>query len=301
MTSEKTRAEPTVIFLHIPRTAGTTLYRIIERHYKKAHIYTVWMDGTPDEFKNLSQSRRAAIRVLRGHTGWGLHEFLPGPASYFTLLRDPIERVISYYYFIRRAPRHYCHDLVTSNDMSLRDFLESQADPMADNAQTRLLSGLETGQELGFGECTEELLEIAKRNLRENVAVVGLTEEFDRTLLLLKRAFGWQKLFYARQNVSANRPRKNELPPTTRDAVAEVNLLDTGLYQHATALFEEQIRQQEASFARELESFQSANQWLSPLFYAYWQMRRISVRTFVRKRMHRLLRGSPYPTSADTR
>jgi hypothetical protein len=284
----QTQTQQTVIFLHIPRTAGTTLNRIIDRHYRKDFIYTLWIDGSLDVFKELNSTRRSEIRVLRGHAGFGLHKFVPGTAAYFTILRNPIERAISYYYFIRRTPHHYCYDLATSDDMDLKGFLESKADPMADNAQTRLIAGLETGQEIGFGECTEELLEAAKRNLRENISVVGLTEEFDTTLLLLRKAFGWQRLFYARQNVSVNRPPKRALSQATLHAITDTNTLDLKLYQYAQELFKEQVRQQEASFANEVAAFQAANQRLSPLTRVIWEARKVSIRASVRKLITRI-------------
>lgn len=288
--SKQSKAEQTVIYLHIPKTGGTTLKRIADRHYPRESVYTIERDGTIDEFKKLSNSRKSKIRLLRGHQGYGLHKYLPGPSTYFAILRDPIERVVSYYYYIRRSPQHYCYDLITSNGMSLKDFLESEADAIADNGQTRLLSGMmESGWEVEFGECTEEVREAAKENLRKNFAVVGLTEEFDKTLFLLKRTFGWQRLFYARQNVSPKRPKRGNLSQVTLDAVTKVNLFDLELYQYATRIFQEQVRQQDASFAKEVESFQSVNQRLSPLIRMLWEMRRISVRQLVGKCIQRAL------------
>jgi len=289
-----------VIFLHIPKTAGTTLYQIVNRHYQKKDIYTIWQDGTLDEFKNLDNSRKSQIRLLRGHAGFGMDKYLPKPAVYFTLLREPIERTISYYHFVRRTPAHYSYEQVTSGDMSLGEFIESRIDRMLDNGQTRLLAGLETGHELAFGECTEELLEIAKRNLRENMAVVGLTEEFDATLLLLKRAFGWHRLFYTRENVSSKRLREAELQ-TTLNTIIETNQLDIELYQYATTLFEEQIHQQGDQFINQVKSFQKTNRLLAPFVSlrlgirrtssaVYWRIRSTSLSELTRKLLHRAFR-----------
>ncbi|HDN79553.1 MAG TPA: hypothetical protein ENG33_03685 [Chloroflexi bacterium] len=267
----------TVIFVHIPKTGGTTLYHIIDQNYQRGSIYTLWKDGSIEDFKGLSDARKGEIRMLRGHQGYGLHRFLPQPSVYITVLREPIERVISYYHFIfiRRTPHHYCHNLVVSNDMSLKEFIESEADAMVDNAQTRLLSGMmETGHEFGFGKCPREALEAAKRNLRENFVVVGLTEEFDKTLILLKRALGWRKLFYARQNISFNRPRKEDLPQETLEAIIQANELDIELYRYARELFEERVRKEGPSFAEEVARFQRLNRQLSPFTHIYWELRK---------------------------
>jgi hypothetical protein len=287
------KAEQTVIFLHIPKTAGTTLHRIIERHYPPEHVFSLgpMAQESIREFKNLSEARRAEIRMLKGHMGFGLHEFVPGPSTYFTLLREPIDRVISFYYFVCRTHQHYLYDFVQSGHIGLKDFVESHATFMVDNAQTRMLSGV--WLEVGFGECTKETLEQAKRNLRESFTVVSLTEKFDETLVLLRRAFGWEKLFYTRQNVTANRPQKSDLSSDTLDTLADVNQLDIELYQYATELFEEQVRQQGLSFVEEVKAFQLANHLNNPsdnlLVKAYWEMRKYSVRALIRKWTQRIL------------
>jgi hypothetical protein len=284
----KNRDKQTIIFLHIPKTAGTTLHRIIERHYPRDRIYTFWQDGSPEDFENLSHARRSEFYMLRGHVGFGVHELLPGPSTYFTVLREPIDRVVSYYYFVRRTSQHYCHELVTSNNMSLKEFVNSRRDFMVDNGQTRMLSGLGQGHELGFGKCTKEHLEKAKRNLQEKFSVVGLTEAFDETLLLLKSEFGWRKIFYARQNVSTDRPIKDELSQSTLNAIAQNNLLDFELYRFATSLFEDHICQRSSSFTREVRKFQSVNRELSPFTHIYWGIRNLSIRTYVRNILRRI-------------
>ncbi len=258
-----------IAFVHIPKTAGSTLYRVLDRHYSRRHIYTIWRDGTLADFKHLDDARRAEIRLLRGHFGCGLCGFLPDDTRYFTLLREPLDRVLSYYYFVRRTPHHYSHTQVLSEGMSPADFFRSGIDFMVDNGQTRLLADLETGQEVGFGECTEEHLAAAKRNLRDRFAVVGLTEEFDRTLLLLKRAFGWRWLFYARQNVSTGRPRRPS--PAALEAARAVNRLDSELYRYASRLFAAHIERLGPDFAAEVRAFRRLNRLLSPLIDLYWR------------------------------
>lgn len=280
----------TVIFVHIPKTAGTTLHRIIERQYPRNRIFTIGRlsHESIDEFKSMSEARRAQFRVLKGHMGFGLHAYIPGPSAYFTVLREPVERVISFFYWVRRTPHHYLYDFVTSEDVGLREYLQSRANIMLDNAQVRMLSGV--WYDLGFGDCITDTLETAKRHLRDRFTVVGLTERFDETLILLKSAFGWRNPYYARQNVTAQRPTRNELPPGTLDAILQTHQLDIQLYQYATELFADQIHQQGPAFAEELKRFQSANRLLSPFMQVYWQIKKRSLRVFVRKWINRFSR-----------
>lgn len=287
MRRNKAASEQTIIFLHIPKTAGTTIQEVIELNCRQGAIYTLGVDGWINDLASLPYSRRADIHMLRGgHFGFGLHKYLPSPSTYFTFLREPIERTISYYYFVQRTPQFsYAYNLIHAYDMDLKDFVESKQDAMVDNGQTRLVAGLKTGYEVGFGECTREMLETAKRNLLEHFAVVGLTEEFDATLILLKKAFGWRKLAYVQRNVATNRPKRHEIPQATLDAIVQVNSLDIELYRYARTLFEEQVQRQGTSFAQEVRDFQVANRRLCPFIRLYWESRKVSVRTMIRKRI----------------
>jgi hypothetical protein len=126
------------------------------------------------------------------------------------LLREPVERVISNYYFARNTLTHHHHDLITSRGLSLEEFVESGvARIMTDNGQMRMLSG--GWWSLPFGECTEQVLERAKEHLRELFVVAGLVDRFDETFLRLRRALGWENTYYFRVNVGAGRLLRGEL------------------------------------------------------------------------------------------
>lgn len=275
-----------VVFLHIPKTAGSTLYRIIETHYRWESIYTMWQTGTLDEFKQLPPEKLAKIEMLRGHFAFGLAKQLPTTAAYFTILREPIDRVISYYHFVRRTPHHYCYQQVTKQNMSLEQFVTSHIDTLVANGQTRLLANLSHGHEIPFGSCTASHLAQAKQNLRK-MRVVGLTERFDETLFLLRAAFGWRKISYARQNVTTNRHPVTTLPASTRAVIQDVNKLDIELYQFAQTVFAEQLKKLGDDWPQELAAFQTSNDRFQPLTHLLWKLRKYPVRTYLRRLFQR--------------
>lgn len=283
-------AVDTVIFLHIHKAAGTTLHRIVERQYDPAQVWSFDESHNFDDFQRLSEIQRAGIRMLKGHMIFGMHEWMPGESTYFTLLREPIERAISFYYWIRRNPHHHHYDLITSEDLSLEEYLETGQANMMDNGQTRMLAGV-LQYEFPFGECTEELLEAAKFNLTESFSVVGLVERFDETLLLLKRAFGWNDVYYAQQNVTRNRPGRGDLPQATLELLAEQNGLDLQLYGYAKELFGERVRQQGPLFPLEVKWFQWRHLGTDRLTQARQELRRHSVRMWLRGWIWRLRAG----------
>jgi hypothetical protein len=118
--------KPTLINLHIPKTAGSTLDRIIDHEYGPSTVFSIYQPRAREAMAGLtemSEAQRTNIRVLRAHGCLGMHEFFRPPVIYFTMLRDPVERIISHYYFVRRSSRHRFHGTVTSQNMSLKDYV----------------------------------------------------------------------------------------------------------------------------------------------------------------------------------
>ena len=98
-----------LIFLHVPKSAGTTLNRLIEWEYPLFEMYSVdpvlsrWSRAN---LWQLPQRRLKNLRVFKGHMPFGLHEILPQAATYVTVIRDPVERVISAYHFMSNYVLH---------------------------------------------------------------------------------------------------------------------------------------------------------------------------------------------------
>lgn len=269
----------TVIFLHIPKTAGTTLHRILNRQYQPDSIHSFGSDAhaSIEAFKAMDVNEIAQIQLLRGHMPFGLHEYIPHSSTYITLLRDPIERVISKYYFLLRSPEHYLYDRVTSENWSLRDLLESKIALLFENGQTRMLSGV--WGDVEFGMCNAAHLEMAKKNLREHFSLIGFTERFDETLLLLQSVLDWQgNIYYSRANVTPKRPRQQEIDQATLDLIAEVNQQDIALYAYAERLFEEKIAEMGWTFRLSVQKFR----WLQWYLPKYRKVRGFSVRMYLR-------------------
>jgi hypothetical protein len=264
-TSAVTESKRLIIFVHLPRTAGTTLRYIIERQYDSSGIVNLYESEFGEEVAAIPSRQLDRCYVIMGHFYFGLHTLLPKPSTYITLLRDPVERVISHYYYAGQAPAHYFHD--AARKLSLKEFVEycsrcsnesgASLGYCSDNDQTRQLAG-----RCGVPSCgrsSEELLSIAKKNLGECFAVVGIAEEFDRSLILMKRILGWSNPFYTKQNVTRRRAGKEDFAPEALKIIEAYNALDMELYRYGTNLFHENIRAQGRSFEDELQRFKRLN------------------------------------------
>ena len=131
---------------------------------------------------------------------------------------------------------------------------------------------------------------MAKQNLREHFAVVGLVERFDESLLLLKQAFGWRNVYYMRHNVTQDRPRQGELPAETLELIRQHNQLAMELHHFARTLFETQLKQSGLDLPAELDRFHRLNRVaqpylriVQPYLRAKYAIRKYSVRAMLRR------------------
>ncbi|WP_262054874.1 hypothetical protein, partial [Burkholderia thailandensis] len=154
---------------------------------------------------------------------------------YVTLLREPVARLVSYYFYALKEPMNYLHAYLLQRRIGLEQFLTSDASIDLDNYQVRAVSGA------AFGSSRERVsgahLELAKRNLVERFAAFGLTERFDASMQHFSRRFGWAPAPQERRNEGAY-GRDVALGDACRACVEEKNRFDIELYRFAQAHFE---------------------------------------------------------------
>jgi hypothetical protein len=230
-----------LIFIHLPKAGGTTLMGAIIARYRAGRGFRfTGLQSRTEEFKALPPEERAKFDIVHGHVHFGIHKWLPDPAIYATMLRDPVDRIISHYYFVKASPEHYLHDLLQSHRWSLEQYATEGVNWETDNDQVRWLTEAEHSQ-VPLGQVSRSLLEEAKWNLQNAMTAFGLVERFDESLECFRRSFGWPDLTCERvKNVNTERPR-SPLPQRTIDAIRRTNRWDVELYEFACELFERQL------------------------------------------------------------
>jgi len=237
-----------LFFLHIPKTGGIAFSHHLQNQFGAQDVCPAqfW-----PEFADIPHSTRCQYGLISAHLSFDIWRYLDHQPSYLTMLRHPVERVLSMYDFQRHFVDvfgvEHNRDEITAVQRKARSevargllsFLRSPDESVrlaVSNAQTLLIAG---GNPRSMPEPVEQdMLEKAKSNLRE-FAFIGLTERMQPSLNLLSYSFGWLPRESITLNDTPHRVSRSNLPPDIVELIAEMNRLDLELYRYASQLFEE--------------------------------------------------------------
>lgn len=221
------------LFLHIQKTAGTSIVEMAAAHYGRDNYCS------HGDFGGRPHEMLAKTRFVSGHFGYDFAKSLMARRYSFTFLRNPEERILSLYYFYRANSPDTFPMYRIAHQHELADFLKlGLSDPLVrsriwNNQVWQLACGLGNPSNKKIDSFSQgELLELAKAHLSD-FSHVGLTETFDTDMATIANALGMglpEKLTRSNTN---QRPVRDELSDEVRALLAELTELDRGLYEYA--------------------------------------------------------------------
>ncbi len=219
-------------FLHIPKTAGTTLTFVLRQRYAGSPHFHFSGNAVEDlkRYDALSDEVRKEIALFTGHAG--IKTGIP-PADdipIITLLREPVARVKSFCQHVSEGKSPYLLDLFPPDAFDLDAFLCSGNGELY-NLQTKLL--LDRPIE---GLSTSEAVDTALGNLLERITCFGIQEHFDESLALIAWTLGWKAPTYGSRN-QRNSTRELRFDRSHLDRIIELNGADLELYERARQSF----------------------------------------------------------------
>lgn len=249
---------PTILFLHVPKAAGTSLISILRKVYGRYSVYglsNLDLDGSIKDYINLSFDEKSRIKAIHGHFLFGIHRYVPSQFSYITFIREPVKRVVSHYHHIRNHPDHYAYQQGFNSETTLLEYIHSDiAFHETHDGQVWLLSG--GVQAEGFPSLA---LTSALENLNKFFTLAAPSEMFDEAVIILKDKLNWKKLpLFYRRHIGVYKPVGNPDQDCSAE-ISQVNLNDLELYHQVKEQFLDQVRQAGSDFKRRVRTYQFLN------------------------------------------
>jgi hypothetical protein len=226
------------IFLHIPKTAGTSLREALVGVYGEDRclfIYEHEFEQDPDDLAAMQGAASQAAMVY-GHMSHGVHRALGLEARYLAVVREPVGRVVSFFRHQARDPASE-HFEAIADGMTMTDLLRSGSSYQMANHMTRILSGQDDHEVMR----DRAPLERAMANIANEFVSVGLADEMDETISRMGQELGWAAPAVPSLNVDPNPPRA-ALDAATRAEILHHNALDAELYDRVRSVFKSASR-----------------------------------------------------------
>ena len=229
-------------FVHMQKTGGVSLYVRMQREFGEEGVYPDESDGNPATVSpqlmlpvllERWEARRDRIRVVTGHFPLCTTELLDADFRTFTILRDPVERTLSYL-------RHHRATTPADANRSLEEIYEhgGNFEHFIHDHMVKMLSlradEMRPTAMMSVVELDRRRLEQAKDAL-ESMDTFGLQDDLEGFAQRLESLYGWQLGPPVHENVTPQTP----VPDSFRRRIAEDNRLDMELYEHASRLLRE--------------------------------------------------------------
>lgn len=209
-----------IIFLHLPKTAGTSLVNILHQEYRLENSALIAGDDLPA----LEQALREGKEFIHGHFSYKLLESLKNP-EYFkaTLLRNGTDRVISRYVHLAHSTEKRLQEELASYQ-GFEDYLDSS---FADNWQCRMLSGI-----WHEGRVDEAVFDKALANLAK-FDWVATADEMPEAALDLSLKLGFESYYQPQLNRRKSEQLWLEVDKDYRLEIESLNAFDQKLVDFA--------------------------------------------------------------------
>jgi hypothetical protein len=188
----------------------------------------------------ITQNQFGHIPFISGHFGYDFTKQSLTNRFSFTFLRDPIERILSLYYFCRSRDPNQFRLYRLAQECTFDEFLymgltESEIKACIWNNQAWQLAhgyGNSNGKNISCFS-SDEIQELAIRHLDE-FSYIGFAETFEEDRDHVLKALGivppLEKIV---SNANPGRPTAKDLPPSTVKLLDELTQLDRILYKEA--------------------------------------------------------------------
>ncbi len=242
------RSKP-VLFLHIPKTGGSSFLTALGNIFGERRVRRLRCaeEMAQAQIDRIVSDEIQDIDCLVGH--FPIHVFAKHLDTFrpFTILRDPVDRVMSLFRFLKRAPKRETERLELREDFGFDDFIESRVPEIyaqSRNLMCRMLCGDEEMSDplaAAFWEPRDPAALVHQALATLRAIEFGLLEDMQSTLTLA------QHFCATNFNLDEYRANATDAPGAEWTAhnihrIVDLNTLDVALYHQAKVLFSTRVR-----------------------------------------------------------
>jgi len=223
------------LFLHIKKTAGSSIVEYARQYYSSVISHGDFMYCKPEELND--------IQFISGHFGYEFAKYYIARRYSFVFLRDPVERVLSFYYYCRSGNPNDFKAYRVARENKLEQFLalgfadNHIRNKIVNNQAWQIARGNVHGKTRHRRDFDDsEIQELAINHL-DDFSYIGFTETFKEDCDNIIKALGMPiPKLRKKTNVNYERPGRKDISSTTLEIIQEITQIDKIIYDEAWSM-----------------------------------------------------------------
>jgi len=219
-----------ILFDHLPKCGGYSVNFYLKQNFP---LHLTFQTGkNPHEsvriFKTLTENQRHKYQLVIGHLSHELRDYANPDIFKVTVLREPIDRIISHYFYVKQKESHYLHKRVIEENITLADFTTKGLSTELTNWYTSHFSGMSPQ---AVSEDPSKAITLALKTVLNHYDLIGFQDDIHGFLESVQRHCGLEvNLPQSRMNVTKTRKSVEDLSEIERINISKSNAADIELF-----------------------------------------------------------------------